>query len=306
MQKRTIPLIAGSAILGLFAIFITNMYLGQQRQEIEVRTQQKMTRMQEMQASVLVANRDIPKGTTIAEGMFEPKVIPKEYLQPQAVTYPERIIGMVTVAPISPGEQITLSKLVSSKQVATGGSLAMATPMGKRAISIPVDNISSLMGMIKPGDYVDVIGHIPIPVKMPDGRQEVQIAVMPLFQNVLVLTVGRSMVAESPSDSRYGAGEDAAVASMITLALSPQESNLIAFVQEQGKIRFVLRSPADSRIEPIQAASWESLFQYLMPQAPGTQPEEAQAQEAGVLTQEKPREVEVYRGLKKEIIYISN
>jgi pilus assembly protein CpaB len=305
MPKR-LPFIVASVVLALIAVFLVNMYLQEQSRNLRLQAKREVTKMQEKLASILVASKDIPKGAAIEADMLETKVVPKEYIQPQAVTYPERITGMMTLVPISKGEQITLSKLASSKQAATT-SLAMATPIGKRAISISVDNASSLMGMIRPGDYVDVMGLIPVPIQTAEGKQAVQAAVMPLFQNVQVLAVGRDLATPSTADRRYSKeAETVSSSPLFTLALLPQEASLIAFVQEQGKIRLVLRSPADSRIEPVQPASWETLFQYLMPQLSqgkeqGSVTPEAQIQAA----QEKPKEIEIYRGLKKETLTLS-
>lgn len=296
MPKRP-PLIIGSLALAFMAVFLVNRYLEQQRRILRVQAKEELARVQKMQDIVLVVTRDIPKGTVMEEGILETKSMPKEYIEPRAVSYPERTLGMVTAVPMVKGEQVTLTKLVSAKQ-ATASSLAMATPIGKRAVSISVDNISSLMGMIKPGDYVDVIGFIPIPAQTAGGEQMTQTAVMPLFQNVLVLATGRNLGAASAESRRRGEEDSGDSPSLVTLALTPQEANLIVFVSEQGKIRLFLRSPADSRIEPIQPASWETLFQYLFPQMPM---QEAQ------LAKEKPkvREVEIYRGLKRETIPLS-
>lgn len=300
MQFRHLPLI-GAVILAALAVFFVNVYLGQEQKVAREQAKHEIVRRQEMQATVVVAKKDIPKGTTIIAEMLDSKIVPKEYLQPQAVNYPERIVGMITLVPISSGEQIALTKLTSSKQTSSGSSLAMATPIGKRAVAVPVDNISSLMGMIKTGDYVDVIALIPVPAIGPDGKQVMQMGVLPIFQNVLVLAAGRELGRQSDEESRYGKSETGSSVPLITLALSPQEASLITFVQEQGKIRLVLRSPADSRIEPLQPASWETLFQYLMPQ---TQTKE-QISASEVSPKEKGREIEIYRGLKKETITLS-
>ncbi len=295
MPKR-LPLIVGSVVLALAAVLLINVYLQQQSKNLQMQARRELARMQERLGSILIASKDIPKGASIEASMLETRSIPKEYIQPQAVSFPERIIGMVTLVPISKGEQITLTKLASTKQ-AFASSLAMATPVGKRAISISVDNIASLLGMVKPGDYVDVIGLIPVPVQTQEGKQATQMAVVPLFQNVLVLATGRDLAGALPSEERYKKeeGSTSVSSAMITLALFPQEASLIAFVQEQGKLRLVLRSPADSGIEPVQPASWDTLFQYLMPKG------QAQAVQAAP----KGREVEIYRGLKKESITVS-
>ncbi|MCM8799617.1 MAG: Flp pilus assembly protein CpaB [Candidatus Omnitrophica bacterium] len=302
-MPRRVALILG-IVLGLIATFLVKVYLDQQTTLIKEQAKKELLKKQQMQAEVVVAKEDIPKGTTLQESMLEIKIVPRDYLQPRSVSSVERILGMVTAVPISKGEQITTTKLLSPQQVSatTGGSLAMATPIGKRAVTIPVDNISSLAGMIRPGDYVDVIGMVPVPTMTPDGKQVTQGVIVPLFQNVLVLAVGRQLSAVTPSEDRYEKDKKTAEpSSLVTLALSPQEANLIAFVQEQGKIRLILRSPADSKIEPIIPASWDTLFQYIMPQIPQGQVSETQAP-AGV---EKPKEVEVYRGLKRETMLLS-
>jgi len=208
---------------------------------------------------------------------------------------------MVTISPIAKGEQITLSKLAYPKDVGSGGNLAASTPFGKRAITIAVDNIASLAGMINPGDYVDVIALLPIPAQAPDGSQAVQAATLPLFQNVLVLAVGQNI--GSPAAAVKGRYEKEAkqASPLITIALTPQEINFITFVQEQGKIRLVLRSPADSKVEPIQVANWQTLFQYLRPEISDS---EEEAPQAAVPSPEGF--VEIYRGMNQEKIPISS
>jgi pilus assembly protein CpaB len=296
MQKR-LSLIIG-VVLAFITVFMVKMYLDQQqagyREELKRRMQAQAT-----QTKVLIAKSDIPKGVAIEAKMLEAKAIPEEFIQPKAATLLERIEGMVTAQAIAKGEQITLNKLISTQQ-ASGASLAMATPVGKRAISIMVDNISSLAGMMRPGDYVDVIGMIPMPAQTPEGKATTQIVAMPLFQNVLVLAVGQELggIRPAASDSRYAKDESPRRegSPIITLALSPQEANLIAFVQEQGKIRFIMRSPADSQVQMVPPASWDTLLQYILPR--DTTPKVTEEEKGG-------RTVEIYRGLQKEVVPLS-
>jgi len=300
MQKRRIILIIG-IVLAMVAVIMVNIYVAQQREIIKEQAKRELVQIQSNQGAVLVAKEDIPKGTVIDGNLLETAIVPNQYVQPQAATSLDRISGMITIIPISKGEQIILSKL-SNQQTQGGGSLAMATPVGKRAITITVDNVSSLVGMIKPGDYVDVIGMLPIPVQTPDGNATQQVAVVPLFQNVLILAVGQETgMPQGAPGGRYAREEKGGeIPSLITIALSPQEANLIAFVQEQGKIRLILRSPADSQIQSVQPASWETLFKYMMPQ---------EVREAGKAEAiEEPSQtgyVEIYRGLNKEKIPLS-
>lgn len=297
IEKQKLILISG-VVLGVVAIVMTKLYLDQQQQDIQDRAKKAIASMQANQTSVLVAMQDIPEGALIEAGMFDTAIVPNKFVQPQAVTSLDRISGMVTVAPIVKGEQISLSKLTSTKK-AGGGDLAGMTPAGKRAISIPADNIASLSGMVKPGDYVDVLATLQVPIQGPDKQMSTQMVVVPLFQNVLILAVGQNTSSQNSANSRYADKETASAgAGLITLALGPQEANLITFVQEQGKMRLTMRSPADAQVEPMAPASWETLFQYIMPPRQESSPATAEV----VDTTEY---VEVFRGLNKERVPLS-
>jgi pilus assembly protein CpaB len=281
LPRKYLPLII-SLVLGLAATYLVNLFLRQKTEEAKERAAQ----MEKNIASVVVAKSDIPAGTTITAEMLKEEKVYRNMLQPRAATDIERIVDKIAIAPIAKGEQVLLNKVTIAGQET---SLATKIPRGKRAISIPVDNISAVGGMIRPGDHVDVMGLVPIPVATPDGKTATQMTTMPLFQDVLVLAVGQEYSSVSAKEEKKS--EKSSAAPLITLALSPQETSLIAFVQEQGKIRLVLRSPEDTQVQPAVPASWDVLFKTVMPQA-FQQPEEDSAGQ---------RTVEIYRGLKKEV-----
>ncbi|MBM3243964.1 MAG: Flp pilus assembly protein CpaB [Candidatus Omnitrophica bacterium] len=293
LEKQQIILIAGVA-LALIAIVLVNSYITQQKQEAQAQAKKALASMQADQTAVLVAKQGIPKGTAINPSMLEAQVVPNKFVQPNAATSLDRVADMVTMVDIAKGEQIVMTKL-SNIQSRGAGDLAGLTPVGKRAITVSVDNISSLAGLIKPGDYVDVISMIAIPVQGPSGEQLSQMAVIPLFQNVLVLAVGQD-TGGLVIRSRYSTkgAESGAPSGLITLALGPQEASLIAFVQEQGRIRLVLRSPADAQVSPMQPASWDTFFKYIMP-----------SQEQIPLPMDQTEYIEVYRGVNKDKMPLS-
>ncbi len=316
MQRQKLILIIG-IVLGIIAVFLIKVYLDQQRRYIQEQEKQRAQKIQENLMPVLVAKKDISKGSAIESGSLGVEMTSKQSVQPQAVTSLDRISGMTTVIPISKGEQITLNKLIWPREASsrgnTAGTLAMVTPVGKRAITISVDNIASLAGMIKAGDYVDVMAMMAVPVETADKKQGAQVAVMPLFQNVLVLAVGREIGRPATSSSslpeigRYSKPPDEKSSSssltqqLITLALAPQEANLIAFVQEQGKIRLTLRSPADSQVQPATPTTWDTLFKYIMPGKETA----AKAETKEGAAKEQIDYVEIYRGLSKEKLPLS-
>ncbi|MFH1458426.1 MAG: Flp pilus assembly protein CpaB [Candidatus Omnitrophota bacterium] len=308
MQKQRIILIVG-IILAAVVVVLIKIYLDQQRKVYVDEAAQRAVRIQQNQTSVLVAKEEIPKGMTMGPELFEPQIVPKQYVVPQAVTSVDRVSGMVAVVPIAKGEQISLTKLTFPRETRTGGGLAEVTPVGKRAITITVDNMASVAGMVRPGNYVDILASIPVPMVTPDGKQTAQAASVPLLQNVLILAVGQQISPVMPSaeeSGRYekGGGQQSRpqaqpqqASSLITIALTPQEANLAAFVQEQGKLRLILRSPADSQMQPLQPISWEALFQYLLPKE--------SVKQAAKPPPEPTEYVEIYRGLKREKIPLS-
>jgi len=301
MQRQKIIIIIG-IVLALMAVFMTKAYIDQQRQQVVDEARKKIATIEQNisknEVKVLIANKDIPRGAIITTENLQTNVIPEQYRQPQAVSSADRALGMVAVVLISKGEQITLSKLAQPRQL---GGLAEGTPVGKRAITIAVDNISALGGLVKPGDYVDVIALVPVPVQTAEGKQVNQMAVMPLFQNVLVLAVGQDIgVITSSANAGKTAEKKSEGSPLITLALEPQEANLIAFVQEQGKLRLTLRSPADSQTLVTQPASWDTLFRYLMPPQKEKELTKPEAKDIAATDY-----VEIYRGLNKEKIPLS-
>lgn len=281
IPKKYLP-IAIAAGLALVAVFLVNIYIQQQADMAKKRAlayQQGLT-------TVVIARQDIPSGTVVKESMLVEEKLPKKLIQPRAAGSMDRVVDRITVAPISKGEQILLNKITLGGQES---SLSMKIPAGKRAITVPVDNISSVGGMIRPGDHVDIVGMVPIPAINAEGKQVSQMTTMPLFQDVLVLAVGREFTNIAGSGK-----EERSAYPVITFALSPQEANLIAFVQEQGRIRLILRSPGDTQVQPIAPASWDTLFRTVMPQA---------FQEQPVIEKPKPKKtVEIYRGLNKEVV----
>lgn len=291
MQKQRLILVVGVA-LALVVVFMIKRYLDLQERFFEEQAKRKYADTQANQIAVLFAKANIPQGSSVSEGdLLETRTISGNMMEPGAVTSLSRISGMIAASDIYKGEQISLTKLTRQRKT---GDLASVTPVGKRAISIVVDNTSSLGGMIKPGDYVDVIAAIPVSTPTPDGKSATQMVMAHLFQNVLVLAVGKEIGAPTPDEqSRYSGPKDSAASGLITLALTPQEANLIAFVQEQTKIKLIMRSPTDAKIEPVRPASWETLFRYLKPQEEAAEPEIESY-------------VEVYRGLRKEKVPLIN
>jgi len=260
---------------GILAILLTKVYIKQSisKKEAEFKGYLGDT------AIVLVAQRDIPKGATIKDNMVELKKVPSNFAQPNALASQESSLNKIASVDIAKGEQILSNKLStkSMDNVSPGGSLAMRTPVGKRAITISLDALSAAGGMVTRGDYVDIIGDFPISQQF-QGKLVTQQVTVTLFQNVLVLDVG-----------------PAGGMSTITLALTPQEAAFLSYGQQQGKIRLLLRPPLETETQVLPPVSVDSFWTEIMRRAGISVPSTSPEKQLG-----PPSSVEVYRGSKKE------
>ncbi len=291
IQKR-LPLIIAIAC-GIWAILFLNSYLKRRENEIWERIKQQQRQAQPAKPSVqmavvLVAGKDIPPQVPITPSDLMIKEMPVEYVQPGVVSSLDEAIGQIASTPIAAGEQILKTKLLPPGKI--GKSLSEITPAGKRAISIPIDNMASIANLVRPGDHVDVLAFISLPeITTQSAGKTSEPRLISLFQNVEVLAVGSEFSAATEPAKKEQA--KTAAGGTVTLALTPQEAALLSFVQEHGKIKLDLRSSEDTQKETVKPADWDTLFQYLYPGKEGEQGS-------------RPM-VEIYRGANREVVPLS-
>ncbi len=330
-MKKNILQLAIGLILAVAAVLMLRNYLEEQKTMVLKQAQQAAVNIQSNQVAIFVARKPIPAGAPITASMVDMTVADRGSVSPEAVRYFSELEGKGAARAISPGEQITTDALRIMEIPGGDNDLtkrfSMIIPDGKRAVGMNVDNISSIMDMIKPGDHVDVIAII----ELPTGQGPGQLINVPIFQDVTVLAVGSSFgqnKLEQMGSSIQGlinkekAKKPTEVAPPITVALDPEEANVISFVQEKGKIRLILRAPGDTRVinyaerqqSPNQAEipaimDYNSFLSFLMSRGLIPAPRQPTPQEAAAMAaqqhkqappEEKPK-VEIFRGQNKEV-----
>jgi pilus assembly protein CpaB len=214
---------------------------------------------QSTKVQVVVASCYIPLGTTITSDMVRLKEFPKEYIQPGAVFDIKEVIKQITLAPISEGEQILANK-ISKKSF----SLATSIPIGKRAVTIPVDSVSGVAGLILPNDYVDIL----VTFDTSEGGKYTSYTTT-LLQKVRVVAVGKKFHIEKKE-------EEEITYDNITLELTNEEAELVTFASEKGKIKLSLRPPADTTIITPKSVKFTNLLEGIrkkeMPKEQPSQP----------------------------------
>jgi pilus assembly protein CpaB len=219
---------------------------------------------------VIKAKKNIKEMDTIDETMIIADLVPKKFLEPAAISYETQdtgdkaivrsmksLAGSVAIVPIRKGEQITYSK-ITEPSVRTGVSPQIA--IGKRAVSVPVNNITGVSKLIKPGDRVDVIALLDV-----GGGKDAKLT-KTVLQDVVVLAVGLAVtnnVARAIEPDPFG-GKDrirnlAADTSFatITLEVDPAQVQLITAVLNNGEnsISLALRNNDDSELVPLQSTT---------------------------------------------------
>src|ERR1041385_8522401 len=119
---------------------------------IYLRQEERSLLHRAQEVPVVMASRYIPAYTRLDEARLEIRSMPDEYVPKAAARRAEDLKDLVTLAPFNAREPILLNKVARSTQ-----SLAAAIPEGMRAMSLAVDAVSGVAGLVRPGDLVDVL-----------------------------------------------------------------------------------------------------------------------------------------------------
>jgi len=198
-----------------------------------------LTYLQEVKAAlddneyveIVVANQDIPVNTVVSASMVSMKKIPFQYVHSQEITDNSEVIGKILLVPVNSGESIMKNQVIDQGDKKEG--LAYLVPKGKRALTVPVDEVSGVAGLIKPGDKVDVIGTVAI------GENQPKTYTLMVLQDIEVLAVGKLM------DKSANEKNTAVETKTVTLAVSLAEAKPLMMASQRGVIRLMLRSPVD-------------------------------------------------------------
>src|SRR5262249_11388369 len=143
---------------------------------------------------------------------------------------------------IARGEFILTSKIAGEN---AGAGLPALIPPGMRAVSVRVNDTSSVAGFVLPGTRVDVLL-----TGTPEGSNEQQTTTV--LENISVLANGTKL-------ERSTTGE-AQSTPVITLLVSPDDAAKLTLASTQGHIQLVLRNPTDTKQEELAAVRARALY----------------------------------------------
>ncbi len=189
---------------------------------------------------------------------------------------PQKLIGRALKRDIYPGEPLFKMSLANES---SNGGMPVVIPPGHRAMTILVREDKGVGGFIKPGDHVDVLGTFNLKLSQTSEKAvaentgvllEDSIDVsQTVLQDVLVLAIAQEMYDKknvieeglegsnsgNPPAETNGNGTTPAnnnnapkgdvtkgkVVSSITLAVTPEEAEKLAFADTRGQLRLALR-----------------------------------------------------------------
>jgi len=202
---------------------------------------------------VVVAKQDILAGTDldelIEEGAFDYADIPQDAEVEGAITTLSDLEGKKTSSPILAGEQISTARIQGSNDL-PGGVLGI--PDGFQAMSVALEAQRTAGGAIQNGDNVAVYATF-------DEAGEAEATARATGANSATVRVAGgngvtlALVPEARVLDIAAPGTGAAIAqdgqtSLVTLALSPQDAQKVAFAQETGRVFLALLPPGQEGV----------------------------------------------------------
>jgi pilus assembly protein CpaB len=236
MTRRAVFLAAMCA--GLLAAFMVYLLLERQKARAAELTEP---------VHVVVAKQDIPPRTIIQSDMVEPAVRPIGTLPKNTASYPQEVVGKVTLRALPAGQPIQRPYL-AARSAALG--LAYVVPISMRAVTVALDPIIGVAGFVRAGDRVDVLATF----------QADKVSVTKtVLQNVELLAVGPDV---RPSEVRRTAGDPQGPRERpnATLSVTPSQAEKLILSESRGKLRLTLRPVDEDSLVPLSGITTTQLI----------------------------------------------
>jgi len=222
-EKRKWWLVGFIFALAVFFAFLTlrsvHQYLDEEIQKVEAQSQIPMVPR-------VVFNRNLPAGTIIEREDLAIREMPLEYVSAQSMDPKDhaQLIGQMLKYTVHAGE----SAMPFHVEPVVQPAFSRRIQSGRRALSIAVDRVNSISGLIRPGDLIDIY------VSFDYQRRKIT---APLLQGVYVLATDQN------TDEQ---GQLSRGITTLTLDLSPEDAAKLVAAKQSAEITAMLRNPIDS------------------------------------------------------------
>ena len=178
---------------------------------------------------VVVAEVDLSLGTELEASDLRVVDWPVSAVPDGAFDAASQLTGRGLVLSVVRHEPILPAKLAPE---GAGAGLPPIIPHGMRAVSVRVNEVIGVAGYVLPGTHVDVLATVS-PTNRP-GTTTTKL----VLSDVQVLTAGTRLEQDLDRDTPVQV-------TVITLLVTPQQSERLALASTEGKIQLALRNPLD-------------------------------------------------------------
>lgn len=233
--KKTTVVLLVALFVGLIAALATRSYLSHKVEELE-------SKAKGARVEVVVASADMKPGDVVTEETVSIRSMPQEFAHVGALLPADfdRAKGEQLAHPVKAGQMIIWGLLENKRAPA----FSSRVEIGRRAMTVPVDEINSISGMLEPGDIIDL---------MVTVDQQGNKTTFPLLQTIKVMATGQKWI----DDPKSGERRDF---STVTLDITAEQARHVIAAREGGKITALLRNPGDSQRMPESGVDVHSLL----------------------------------------------
>jgi pilus assembly protein CpaB len=250
LNKTWLMLIA-AIVLSLLTTWLALQYLQFKEKSMEAEIAARARQSTGTTVAVVVPTRSLPPGAMLHEGLVASRNVPVDFVYDDTITVAqfEAFKGQALIRPVQQGKPLRKAD-VREIFADFSGTLKV----GKRAMTINVDEINSVSHMVEPGNLVDLMLVI-----TADGESADTQTVVPFLDQITVLATGQKITQDDPSVQV--APERRRVSySNITLEVTPTQAARLTLATELGKIRAVLRNEKDRQEIDYEAVNAGNLL----------------------------------------------
>lgn len=242
VNKYAAMLVLAVALAGL-AVWLAYTYLQQKQSQYQSELQSQLSAGM---VQVVVPTRDLQAGMIANGSNMAQRLYPRDLIYSGSITAAKWVdyAGRALARPVQAGKPLLESDFVY-KPIS---DFASTLPAAMRAVTINVDDLNSISGLIRPGDSVDVLLAGNFSDQNQVGSRAQQGKVLPLLHQIKVLATGPSFLHElhGQADESGTSNKSNALLGMqygaITLEVSPGQASELVLAQQVGTLRVVLSS----------------------------------------------------------------
>ncbi|GAB6108481.1 Flp pilus assembly protein CpaB [Fusibacter bizertensis] len=200
---------------------------------------------------IVVASVDIQARTQITSEMLQTIQVPEQGLVGTPFQSIDAVVGKYAKENIYANQQIHPNAIIEN----ISDELTLNINGNNRAITINVDDLTGVNGLIKSGDFVDVI--LFLPQTTENNRVRADIAKL-FLQNIEVLAINKNTTRENAQVTNV---ENTGTGSYyVTLSVPVMDVEMLVLAKDIGSIELALRPLEGDYIYVTEGAIWQELL----------------------------------------------